>query len=148
MFLRDCYQLKRWNFKKLALSSHNAQLFLVQLITNFAEYKKELVRNNKKMDAKQRFNFKMNIQKNKHGKHTNPKHKSWYRIGGIGFNADNRTILIDLQPQAGLRVISMHKIIIPDYGLLHIQGNAYELCMDTDIQQVKLKLCFYVIVIS
>lgn len=140
MFLRDCYQLKRWNFKKLALSSHNAQLFLVQLITNFAEYKKDLVRNNKKMDTKQRFNFKMNIQKNKHGKHTNPKHKSWYRIGGIGFNADNRTILIDLQPQAGLRVISMHKIIIPDYGLLRIQGNAYKLCMDTDIQQVKLKL--------
>ena len=51
IFLRDCYQLKRWSFKKLALSSHNAQLFLVQLITNFAEYKKELVRNNKTMDA-------------------------------------------------------------------------------------------------
>lgn len=139
LFMAKYYDLKRWQVKKMYLSSHNAQLFLIQLITNFAEYKKELVRNASQMDAKARFNFKANIQKNKAGKHTNRKHKTWYRIGGIGFNADNRTILIDIQPQSPIRVLSMHKIVIPDYGLIHIQGNAYDMCADTNIHQVKLK---------
>ena len=139
MFIAEKYGLNRWNVKKLSLSSHNAQLFLVQLITNFAQYQKELRENAKNMDDKDRFNFKMNITHDKEGKHHNSKHKSWYRIGGLGFNADNRTILIDLQPKTPLQVISMHKIKIPDYGLIYIQGNAYNLCQSDDIQQVKLK---------
>lgn len=91
------------------------------------------------MDDKARYNFKMNITKDKRGRHKNLKHKSWYRIGGIGFNADNRTILIDLQAIKGLTVLSMHKINIPDYGDIYIQGNAYVLCQDPQIKQVKLK---------
>lgn len=139
MFIDEKYGLTRWKVKKLNLSSHNAQLFLIQLITNFAEYQKELRKNAKNMDERARFNYKMNITHDKRGKHHNSKHKSWYRIGGIGFNADNRTILINLQPKTPLRVVSMHKIIIPDYGMIHIQGNAYDLCQSDDIQQVRLK---------
>lgn len=139
MFITKFYGMERWNVKKLCLSSHNAQLFLVQLITNFAEYKKELRKNFQNMDDKAQYNFKMNITKDKRGRHKNSKHKSWYRIGGIGFNADNRTILIDLQAIKGLTVLSMHKINIPDYGDIYIQGNAYVLCQDSQINQVKLK---------
>lgn len=138
LFLKQRYDMSRWSVKKLSLSSHNAQLFLVQLITNFAEYRKEL-RHNRKMSKRERFNFKMNITHDKRGRHHNRRHKSWYRIGGLGFNADNRTILIDLQANTPLRVLSMHKIIIPDYGVLHIQGNAYQMCQDKNIHQVKLK---------
>lgn len=139
LFLQKYYGLSRWNFKKLSLSSHNAQLFLVQLVVNFTEYKKELQRNSKSMSRKDRYNFKMNIIKDKRGHHKNRRHKSWYRIGGIGFHADNRTIIIDLQPKTPLKVLSMHKIRIPDYGIIYIQGNAFQLCQDKDIHQVKLK---------
>ena len=139
LFLKKYYGMSRWNFKKLSLSSHNAQLFLVQLIVNFAEYKKELRRNSKSMSIKDRYNYKMNITKDKRGHHKNRKHKSWYRIAGIGFHADNRTIIIDLQPKTPLKVLSMHKIRIPDYGTIYIQGNAYDLCEASNIQQVKLK---------
>lgn len=140
LFLDEKYGLSRWNVKKLYLSSHNAQLFLVQLITNFTEYKKQLKRNAENMDKIGRFNFKRNIQKNKRGGHTNNKHKSWYRIGGLGFHAENRTILIDIQPKSPLKALSMHKISIPDYGIVHIQGNAFQLCNSKNIHQVKLKL--------
>lgn len=139
LFINEKYGLRRWNFKKLFLSSHNAQLFLVQLITNFAEYKKQLKQTARNMNKRDRFNFKRNIQKNKHGIHTNQKHKSWYRIGGLGFNADNRTILIDIQPKTPLRALSLHKVSIPDYGVVHIQGDAFQLCNDKHIHQVKLK---------
>lgn len=139
LFLQKYYGLSRWNFKKLSLSSHNAQLFLVQLVVNFTEYKKELQRNNKLMSSKDRYNFKMNITKDKRDHHKNRHHKSWYRIGGIGFHADNRTIIIDLQPKTPLKVLSMHKIRIPDYGAIYIQGNAFQLCKDKNIHQVKLK---------
>lgn len=139
LFIAKYYDLSRWNVKKLYLSSHNAQLFLVQLITNFAEYKKELVANFNAMNECDRYNFKMNITKDKKGRHKNVAHKSWYRIGGLGFNADNRTILIDLQKQCGLTVLSMHKISIPDYGVLYVQGNAYDLCQDESVSQVRLK---------
>lgn len=139
LFISEKYALPRWSVKKLGLSSHNAQLFLVQLITNFAEYKKRLKQNAKNMNKIDRFNFKRNIQKNKRGVHTNGKHKSWYRIGALGFNADNRTILIDIQPKSPLKALSMHKISIPDYGIVHIQGNAFQLCNSKNIHQVKLK---------
>lgn len=66
LFLAKFYGLERWNVKKLYLSSHNAQLFLIQLITNFAEYKKELRKNFQNMDDKARYNFKMNITKDNH----------------------------------------------------------------------------------
>lgn len=139
LFLNQKYGLSRWSVKKLSLSSHNAQAFLLQLITNFAEYRKELRRNFQSMSKRDRFNFKMNITHDKRGRHHNRQHKSWYRIGGLGFNADNRTIIIDLQAKMPLRILSMHKIIIPDYGILHIQGNAYQMCQDDNIHQVKLK---------
>lgn len=141
-FIAKYYGLNRWKVKKLSLSSHNAQLFLMQLITNFAEYRKELVKNAKAMDSRARFNFKMNITKDKRGCHKNKQHKSWYRIGSIGFNADNRTMLIDLQPNVGggMTVLSMHKIKIPDYGVVYIQGNAFVLASSPDIKQVRLKL--------
>lgn len=139
LFLQKYYGLSRWNFKKLSLSSHNAQLFLAQLVVNFTEYKKELQRNSKSMSRKDRYNFKMNITKDKRGHHKNRRHKSWYRIGGIGFHADNQTIIIDLQPKTPLKVLSMHKIRIPDYGTIYIQGNAFQLCKDKNIHQVKLK---------
>lgn len=139
LFMQKYFNRSRWNVNEMYLSSHNAQLFLVQLLTNFGEYRKELRKNAKNMDKKARYNFKQNITKDKRGRHKNSQHKSWYRIGGLGFNADNRTILIDLQPNAGLTVLSMHKIKIPDYGVFYIQGNAYDLCQDKDICQVKLK---------
>lgn len=138
LFIAEKYGLKMWSYRKLGLSSHNAQLFLVQLITNFTQYKKRLVQVANQMNEQDRFDFRMNMQTTKHGRHTNSKHKAWYRIGALGFHADNRTILIDLQPDAGLEVLSMHKIKIPDYGMVEIQGNAFQLCTN-DIHQLKLK---------
>lgn len=138
LFVAEKYGLKVWSYRKLGLSSHNAQLFLVQLVTNFTQYKKQLVQVAHKMNEQDRFNFRMNMQTTKHGRHTNSKHKAWYRIGALGFRAQNRTILIDLQPDTGLKVLSMHKLKIPDYGIVEIQGNAFEMCSN-DIHQVKLK---------
>ena len=42
LFLNEKYQLKRWSYKALSPSSHNAQLFLQTLIINFTEYQKKL----------------------------------------------------------------------------------------------------------
>ena len=83
-FIRDKYGLKRWNVKKIGLSSQAANEFLKTVYTNFTEYRKRLVKNSK-MSKEEKYNYKQNITKDKHGRHKNPGHRSWYRIGSLNY---------------------------------------------------------------
>ena len=106
-FIKDKYGLARWKKSVLFLSSHSADEFLKTVYTNFSQYRKRLVKADKSMDEKARYNFKMNVTKDKYGKHKNQLHKSWYRKGSINFlrnSASFRTITSQKLPDGSYRL--------------------------------------------
>jgi putative transposase len=113
-FIKDKYGLARWKKSVLFLSSHSADDFLKTVYTNFSQYRKRLVKADKSMDEKARYNFKMNVTKAKYGKHKNQLHKSWYRKGSINFlrnSASFRTITSQKLPEdskGGIRIEDKH----------------------------------------
>lgn len=118
MFIQEKYGLTRWNSKKLGLSSHAADEFLKTCWTNFSLYHSRLVSAAKWSD-KDKFNFKMNIIKNKEGKHKNPKHRSWYRKGAINFLRNGRsfkTITSQKLPEQQTKLLAPHHINLADFG--------------------------------
>jgi putative transposase len=137
IFLNELYQLKRWNFKVLSLSSHNAQLFLQTLIINFTEYQK-LLRAGFKWSDKIKFQFKQNIIKDKHGKHTNPHHNSWYKRGHLRFNLQSKTRAVEIQKNNPIQILSTHVIKVPNFGVLHLHRNANDYDF-SDVKIIKLK---------
>ncbi|WP_125708486.1 RNA-guided endonuclease InsQ/TnpB family protein [Lacticaseibacillus porcinae] len=137
MFLNEKYQLNRWSHKVLSLSSHNAQLFLQTLIINFTEYQK-LLRAGFKWSDIIKFQFKQNIIKDKHGKHKNPHHNSWYKRGHLRFNLKSRTRSIEIQKNTPIQVLSAHVIKVPNFGILHLHKNAKEYDF-SDVKIIKLK---------
>ncbi|WP_212738910.1 hypothetical protein, partial [Escherichia coli] len=76
------------------------------------QYRKRLEKADKGMNAKARYNFKMNVTKDKHGKHKNQLHKSWYRKGSIGF----------LRNGASFRTITSQKLPVDSKGGIRIEG--------------------------
>lgn len=124
-FIKEKFQIERWNVKRLGLSSQAANEFLKTLWTNFWEYRKELEKRAKAMDKVTRYNYKANILKNKKGKHTNPKHKAWYRKGAINFLRDGASFSSVSTPNqknksTTLSVIDKHTLHGPDWGTLHV----------------------------
>ncbi|MCD5435354.1 transposase, partial [Lactobacillus delbrueckii subsp. lactis] len=113
-FIKDKYGSARWKKSVLFLSSHSADEFLKTVYTNFSQYRKRLVKADKSMDEKARYNFKMNVTKDKYGKHKNQLHKSWYRKGSINFlrnSASFRTITSQKLPEdskGGIRIEDKH----------------------------------------
>ncbi|MCI1985911.1 MAG: zinc ribbon domain-containing protein [Lactobacillus sp.] len=137
LFLNEKYQLKRWNYRILTLSSHNAQLFLQTLIINFAEYQK-LLRAGFKWSDKIKFQYKQNILKDKHGRHKNPHHNSWYKRGHLRFNLKSRTRAVESQTNTPIQILSAHVIKVPNFGTLHLQKRADQYAF-SDVKLIKLK---------
>ena len=89
--LKDLYGLSKWDGKKVGIHSQALRdEYLVSILTNFGEYRKNLISASKM--SKQN---KKDYQNNLHG--NNPKHKSWYRKGivnmiGADWNMKNNKI--------------------------------------------------------
>lgn len=137
-FIKDKYGLARWKKSVLFLSSHSADEFLKTVYTNFSQYRKRLVKADKSMDEKARYNFKMNVTKDKYGKHKNQLHKSWYRKGSINFlrnSASFRTITSQKLPEdskGGIRIEDKHTdnhtfLTIADFGTVEVIEDLSEL---------------------
>ena len=125
MFINEKYELKRWNIKKLGLSSHAADEFLKIIFTNFSQYRKRLEQAGQ-MSAVEKYNLRMNITKDKDGKHKNPKHRSWYRKGSMNFLRNNnsfRTITSQKLPNGNTRLVSPHHLNVADFGEIMVFEN-------------------------
>ncbi|MCL8206381.1 RNA-guided endonuclease TnpB family protein [Ligilactobacillus agilis] len=125
MFINEKYELKRWNVKKLGLSSHAADEFLKTIFTNFSQYRKRLEQAGQ-MSAVEKYNLRMNITKDKDGKHKNPKHRSWYRKGSMNFLRNNnsfRTITSQKLPNGNTKLVSPHHLNVADFGEIMVFEN-------------------------
>ena len=125
MFIKEKYDLKRWNVKKLGLSSHAADEFLKTIFTNFSQYRKRLEQAGQ-MSAVEKYNLRMNITKDKDGKHKNPKHRSWYRKGSMNFLRNNnsfRTITSQRLPKGNTKLVSPHHLNVADFGEIMVFEN-------------------------
>ena len=125
MFINEKYELKRWNVKKLGLSSHAADEFLKIIFTNFSQYRKRLEQAGQ-MSAVEKYNLRMNITKDKDGKHKNPKHRSWYRKGSMNFLRNNnsfRTIASQKLPKGNTKLVSPHHLNVADFGEIMVFEN-------------------------
>lgn len=125
MFIKEKYDLKRWNAKKLGLSSHAADEFLKTIFTNFSQYRKRLEQAGQMSDV-EKYNLRMNITKDKNGKHKNPKHRSWYRKGSMNFLRNNntfRTITSQKLPNGNTKLVSPHHLNVADFGEIIVFGN-------------------------
>ena len=121
MFINEKYELKRWNVKKLGLSSHAADEFLKIIFTNFSQYRKRLEQAGQ-MSAVEKYNLRMNITKDKDGKHKNPKHRSWYRKGSMNFLRNNnsfRTITSQKLPKGNTKLVSPHHLNVAVWFTWH-----------------------------
>ncbi|MDF4200655.1 transposase [Bacillus subtilis] len=125
MFIKEKYSLKRWNVKKLGLSSHAADEFLKTVFTNFSQYRKRLEQVGKISDT-EKYNLRMNITKDKNGKHKNPKHRSWYRKGSMNFLRNNnsfKTITSQKLSNGNTKLVSPHHLNVADFGEVMVFEN-------------------------
>ncbi|GET18039.1 RNA-guided endonuclease TnpB family protein [Ligilactobacillus agilis] len=140
MFIKEKYDLKRWNVKKLGLSSHAADEFLKTIFTNFSQYRKRLEQAGQ-MSAVEKYNLRMNITKDKDGKHKNPKHRSWYRKGSMNFLRNNnsfRTITSQRLPKGNTKLVSPHHLNVADFGEIMVFENLKHLNFE-EIALTKVK---------
>ncbi len=140
MFIKEKYDLKRWNVKKLGLSSHAADEFLKTIFTNFSQYRKRLEQAGQ-MSAVEKYNLRMNITKDKDGKHKNPKHRSWYRKGSMNFLRNNnsfRTITSQKLPKGNTKLVSPHHLNVADFGEIMVFENLKHLNFE-EIALTKIK---------
>ena len=140
MFIKEKYDLKRWNVKKLGLSSHAADEFLKTIFTNFSQYRKRLEQAGQ-MSAVEKYNLRMNITKDKDGKHKNPKHRSWYRKGSMNFLRNNnsfRTITSQKLPNGNTRLVSPYHLNVADFGEIMVFENLKHLNFE-EIALTKVK---------
>ena len=140
MFIKEKYDLKRWNVKKLGLSSHAADEFLKTIFTNFSQYRKRLEQAGQ-MSAVEKYNLRMNITKDKDGKHKNPKHRSWYRKGSMNFLRNNnsfRTITSQKLSKGNTKLVSPHHLNVADFGEIMVFENLKHLNFE-EIALTKVK---------
>ena len=140
MFIKEKYDLKRWNVKKLGLSSHAADEFLKTIFTNFSQYRKRLEQAGQ-MSAVEKYNLRMNITKDKDGKHKNPKHRSWYRKGSMNFLRNNnsfRTITSQKLSKGNTKLVSPHHLNVADFGEIMVFENLKHLNFE-EIALTKIK---------
>src|SRR5699024_6009501 len=125
LFIKEKYGLERWSVKKLGLSSHAANEFLKTIFTNFSQYRKRLEQAGRMSDT-EKYNLRMNITKDKNGKHKNPKHRSWYRKGSMNFLRNNnsfRTITSQKLSNGKTRLVSSHHLNVADFGEIMVFEN-------------------------
>ena len=125
MFIKEKYNLKRWSVKELGLSSHAADEFLKTIFTNFSQYRKRLEQAGQMSDM-EKYNLRMNIIKDKNGKHKNPKHRSWYRKGSMNFLRNNstfKTITSQKLPNGNTKLVSPHHLNVANFGEIIVFEN-------------------------
>ena len=110
------------------------------VFTNFSQYRKRLKKASE-MTPVEKYNFRMNITKDKNGKHKNPKHRSWYRKGSMNFLRNGRsfrTITSQKLPNGKTRLISPHHLHVADFGDIMVFENLKNISFD-DIALTKIK---------
>ncbi|PWG54504.1 RNA-guided endonuclease TnpB family protein [Ligilactobacillus salivarius] len=131
-YIKEKYNLKRWNNKIIGLHSQAAHQFLLTMITNFGEYRKTLMLASK-MSKQDKEGYKNNVHNN------NPKHKSWYRKGSLNYlHSDRSTRCISLPSNGQAKIMSAHFIKIQDYGIIQVVENLANM-RNTDIVTTKIK---------
>ncbi|MHC8518980.1 hypothetical protein [Weissella confusa] len=109
-FIKEKYNLNRWNARIVGLHSQGANEFLTTLLTNFGEYRKIMYRASK-MTAQEKLEYGNNIHGN------NPQHQSWYRKGSLNYlRGSNSFKTVALPNNNQVEIASDHYIKIQDYG--------------------------------
>ena len=131
--LKDLYGLSKWDGKKVGIHSQALRdEYLVSILTNFGEYRKNLISASKM--SKQN---KKDYQNNLHG--NNPKHKSWYRKGSLNYLRPNQSKnCVSLPSNGQAKIISAHFIKIQDYGTIQVVENIKNM-KNTKIVTTKIK---------
>ena len=131
--LKDLYGLSKWDGKKVGIHSQALRdEYLVSILTNFGEYRKNLISASKM--SKQN---KKDYQNNLHG--NNPKHKSWYRKGALNYLRPNQSKnCVSLPSNGQAKIISAHFIKIQDYGTIQVVENIKNM-KNTKIVTTKIK---------
>ena len=131
--LKDLYGLSKWNGKKVGIHSQALRdEYLVSILTNFGEYRKNLISASKM--SKQN---KKDYQNNLHG--NNPKNKSWYRKGSLNYLRPNQSKnCVSLPSNGQAKIISAHFIKIQDYGTIQVVENIKNM-KNTKIVTTKIK---------
>ena len=131
--LKDLYGLSKWSGKKVGIHSQALRdEYLVSILTNFGEYRKNLISASKM--SKQN---KKDYQNNLHG--NNPKHKSWYRKGSLNYLRPNQSKnCVSLPSNGQAKIISAHFIKIQDYGTVQVVDNIKNM-KNTKIVTTKIK---------
>jgi len=131
--LKDLYGLSKWDGKKVGIHSQALRdEYLVSILTNFGEYRKNLISASKM--SKQN---KKDYQNNLHG--NNPKNKSWYRKGSLNYLRPNQSKnCVSLPSNGQAKIISAHFIKIQDYGTIQVVENIKNM-KNTKIVTTKIK---------
>lgn len=116
-FIKENYNLHRWNATIVGLHSQGANEFLTTLLTNFGEYRKALYRASK-MTTQEKLDYVNNVHGN------NPQHRSWYRKGSLNYLRGNNSFkTVSLPNNNQVEIVSAHHIKIQDYGELQVVEN-------------------------
>jgi Transposase and inactivated derivatives len=116
-FIKENYNLDRWNATIVGLHSQGANEFLTTLLTNFGEYRKTLYRASK-MTTQEKLDYVNNVHGN------NPQHRSWYRKGSLNYLRGNNSFkTVSLPNNNQVEIVSAHHIKIQDYGELQVVEN-------------------------
>ncbi|MBJ7649494.1 RNA-guided endonuclease TnpB family protein [Weissella confusa] len=131
-FIKENYNLNRWNATIVGLHSQGANEFLTTLLTNFGEYRKTLYRAST-MTAQEKLEYVNNVHGN------NSQHRSWYRKGSLNYlRGKNSFKTVSLPNNNQVEIVSAHHIKIQDYGELQVVENISNL-RNTTIGITKLK---------
>ncbi|MCS8562612.1 RNA-guided endonuclease TnpB family protein [Weissella cibaria] len=131
-FIKENYNLDRWNAVIVGLHSQGANEFLTTLMTNFGEYRKTLYRASK-MTTHEKLDYVNNVHGN------NSQHRSWYRKGSLNYLRGTKSFkTVSLPNNNQVEIVSAHHIKIQDYGDLQVVENVSNLRNST-IVITKLK---------
>lgn len=131
--LKDLYGLSKWDGKKVGIHSQALRdEYLVSILTNFGEYRKNLI-SASKMSKQNRKDYQNNLHGN------NPKYKSWYRKGSLNYLRPNQSKnCVSLPSNGQAKIISAHFIKIQDYGTIQAVENIKNM-KNTKIVTTKIK---------
>ena len=120
-FIKENYNLNRWNAVTVGLHSQGANEFLTTLITNFGEYLKTLY-----LASKMTTQEKLDYVNNVHG--NNSQRRLWYRKGSLNYlRGSNSFKIVSLSNNNQVEIVSAHNIKIQDYGELQVVENVSNL---------------------
>lgn len=118
----NCNGLERWNYKETGLQSQFANNFLMLLVTNFGEYRKELYVSSK-------------WSKEHKKKYHKEKGHSWYTRGKLRFKRKDDTVntmIFNNNGKYQIEIMSAHWLNIPGFGKIQVKENIYNLKKEND----------------